>query len=259
MCLSPPVSRGVELEVSDMNKHKWKNRLLVAIWNGNTSEIESVFKNVRKPKRLVEARFESMGATCLHFAANAESVRIFLEHGADPNARTYRYCSDRTLAGLTPLICVASAERIAATRSEALRLLIKAGARLNDASEFGLTALHDAIDVAATQVLLAAGADLEALDVYRQTPLHVVKLAEQTRVLLAAGANVRAKDDLGREPLYYAKSIEQALCLLEAGAAIDGATMKSNAFVVEAYSIRQNKQRLEHAEVPAAAKPRRRA
>lgn len=242
-----------------MNKHKWKNRLFAAIWNGNVSEIKLVFKNVRKSKRLVEARFGPMGATCLHLAANAESVRIFLEHGADPNARTYRNCSERNVAGVTPLISLASAGRIATTRAEALRLLIEAGARVNDASEIGQTALHDATDIAATQVLLSAGADLEAVDEYRQTPLHVARLAEETRLLLAAGANVRAKDDLGREPLYYAKSIEQALYLLEAGATIDDATMTSNEFIVDAFSIRQNRQRLDHAEVPAAARPRRRA
>jgi len=242
-----------------MKKPTREERFFAAAWNGNAGELESMLKNIRKAKRLVDARIHPMGVTCLHLAENAECVRILLSYGADPNARVLRSVDGSRTKGVTPIIYVASGERIAKTRGEALRLLLNAGARVNEASDSGQTALHNAVDIVATQLLLTAGADVNAVDVDHWTALHFAERAEQARALLAAGSDVHAKDVEGREPLYYAKSVEQALCLIEAGACIDDGVLAHNAFVAEAYAVHENRLRLEHAEAAALARPRHRA
>lgn len=245
-----------------MNKIRREDRFFAAVWNGNAGELESMLKNLRKSKCLVHAHFvvrqRRTHCECLHFAANPECVRILLEYGADPNARVHSSVNSDA-GGVTPLICAAGGERMEDTRAEVLRLLLDAGAKVNDADDEGQTALHNSADAVATQVLLAAGADVKAVDVYRQTPLHFANVAEQSRALLAAGGDIHAKDVQGREPLHYAKSTEQALCLIEAGACVDGATLAANAFVAEAHSIHQHRNRLRFSAAPTAARPRRRA
>lgn len=96
-----------------------------------------------------------IGETPLHYAAtfgSVESVRILLDHGADPNARNR--------AGATPL--VSAAYDLAKTR-----LLVEKGADVNAHAANGITPLMVAAsvhgNVATVRYLLDKGADAKAV------------------------------------------------------------------------------------------------
>src|SRR5690348_16925317 len=96
-----------------------------------------------------------IGETPLHYAAtfgSVESVRILLDHGADPNARNR--------AGATPLVS-------AAYDLEKTRLLVEKGADVNAHAANGITPLMVAAsvhgNVATLRYLLDKGADAKAV------------------------------------------------------------------------------------------------
>ena len=80
-------------------------------------------------------------------------------------------------------------------RADAVRALVRAGARVNAAGAGGRTPLHEAASqghVAAARRLLEAGAALGAADVDGDTPLHTAVMLGQeavARQLLRAGAS----------------------------------------------------------------------
>jgi ankyrin repeat protein len=150
------------------------------------------------------------GHTALLVATNydgaAESVRLLLKHGADPNARLNR-------GRATPLLRAAlRGDRTVAD------MLLAAGATLNDRPE-GSTALMAAVsqsDIAFVTFLLDRGANLESQvnasaavmnGENRPTPLMLAadrSATDLVRLLLKRGANVNARDVQGMTPLMYA-------------------------------------------------------
>jgi ankyrin repeat protein len=95
-------------------------------------------------------------------------------------------------------------------RTEAVRVLLEAGANINAKNDNGQTALHAPLDVRNSdyrkyrlskdtlEVLLAKGADVNLKDKDGRTPLHLVaKLVDRdiVELILDKGADVNAKDD----------------------------------------------------------------
>ena len=126
---------------------------------------------------------------------------------------------------ITPLHAAAWANRAAVAA-----ILVAGGAHVDASTSHGMTPLHLAAAVGATdvvEVLLAANA-MELQDMQGQTPLHAAASsgsADVCELLTDAGACVDSFDAFGFSPLRWAVlqgHTMAALCLLKAGA--DGST-----------------------------------
>ena len=102
-----------------------------------------------------------------------------------------------------------------ATSGDAVRLLVKHGAEVNDASSSGHTALHTAAqsnNMDAIHALVEAGADLEAADMIDHRPLHYAAGFSYTQTispqaalaLLDLGAEINAQSGDGQTALHAA-------------------------------------------------------
>jgi ankyrin repeat protein len=126
---------------------------------------------------------------------NLEVATLLLDHGADPNALNKNW--------QTPLMAAASLgdERF-------VKLLIDHKANVNIGNRFGMTALMYARSFAALRMLIAAGASVNDKDLTGETALYFATQradADAVRALLEAGANVNAKNDKGMSPLHLAR------------------------------------------------------
>jgi hemoglobin len=142
------------------------------------------------------------GATLLHETAmfgDAESTRVLVRLGADPNAKETE--------AHTPLYRAAT--------GEVARVLVEAGATLDVPS--GPTAgtpLHQAArmgKVSVAAAMLDHGANIEARDCKGETPLRRAvncRKLEVVQLLIARGADPVARDKWGRTPLSAARSAE---------------------------------------------------
>ena len=166
--------------------------------------------------------------TPLHSVAqygSVEPVRLLLEHGADPNARS----SD----GSIPLHLVTENGTSPSFGGfyEIIRVLLEYGADVAAKDDEGRTPLYRAarnqsVDVESVRMLLEHGSDLNARTNNNSTPLHAAAAnwmdeVQVLRVLLERGVNIDAKDDEGRTPLHGAAqngSVENVRFLLEHGA-----------------------------------------
>ena len=113
-------------------------------------------------------------------------------------------------------------------RTDALALLLEAGADPNLPDGRKMTPLHRVADPAAVTLLLEAGADLDARDESGATPLHraaVSPALDVVRAHIDAGAEVDAPDEHGDTPLHWSlrnwASSLPAEVLLEAGADVN--------------------------------------
>jgi len=122
-----------------------------------------------------------------------------------------------------------SNEELIAGRQEAVRLLLAAGASVDDLNILGETPFHCVMRRGWSQIasiLLDAKADVEARNRQGFTALHVASnygSYAAVRLLLNAHADVNAVDNHGKTPLYYAAvpphSVREiTLALLDAGA-----------------------------------------
>jgi ankyrin repeat protein len=161
-----------------------------------------------------------LGETPLHYAStfgSADSVRILLERGADPNARNR--------AGATPLI-------YGAYNFEKARLLVEKGADVNAHAQNGSTPLMIAAsvhgNVATVRYLIEKGADVKAIRGNASDALQIAALKsepEAVKLLLEKGANAHRADKSGVTALMNAflnvGDPETVRTLLDAGSDIN--------------------------------------
>ena len=102
---------------------------------------------------------------------------------------------------------------LAASRgqTQVVKALITAGANVNQATKYGVTPLHYAVQFApkplSVYLLINAGADVNARDDNGTTPLHYAAFngfTVKAQFLLAAGADINAWDDDGTTPINHA-------------------------------------------------------
>lgn len=127
---------------------------------------------------------------------HADTVKILLERGADPNLAETGQSIGR---GTTPLkAAVMNGDVIA------IRYLLDGGAKVNAQRDDLGTALHWAVEEGHTEaadLLLSRGADVDARNWYGMTPLMNAASsghADVVKLLIARGANVNARIDLSR-------------------------------------------------------------
>ncbi len=187
-----------------------KVRLLIA---ARTGDIEEVKRLLERNLLLINLKVNSQeyranvfpgvvpGNTALHEAAangDMSLVRLLLDYGANPNARSS--------SGITPLHLA-----VQFRRHGVIAYLLAHGANVNAALSNGQTPLHWAAlrdDSESAVILLASGANANALSQHNRTPLHWAALKGHStivRLLLAADADSAMSDDLGRTPLDWAR------------------------------------------------------
>ncbi|MCY4029602.1 MAG: ankyrin repeat domain-containing protein [Acidobacteria bacterium] len=200
---------------------------------GNTALHDLVAARALQRRPQVPAAV-SEGAA-LHATESLELMRLLLEAGADPNARTEprpRLTDARAQAGGRPAIdnqvnMGGATPYTAAARGadhEAMRLLAEHGADPRLATYANNTALTLAAGVvfteglrlqrpepdvlAAVELALAHGVDIDGANAHGQTALHgaVYRAADSViRHLIAAGARTDLADELDRTPLDLAE------------------------------------------------------
>ena len=143
---------------------------------------------------------DSEGWTPLHNAArsgNVEIIKALLDRGAAVNAKNTN--------GLTALMFAAGKGQ-----TEAAKLLLEKGADINAKDTDGLTALMGAALLGQTnaiEFLLEKGADVNAKDNNGETALMFAAMSGQTneiKLLLDRGADINAKDNKGLTALMFA-------------------------------------------------------
>jgi ankyrin repeat protein len=108
---------------------------------------------------------------------------------------------------------------------EIIRLLLDAGATVNERDNYGSTPLllksMTGYEPEIVRALLDAGADVNARDRSGTAPMHKAYTLEILKVLLDAGADVNARNESGSTPLHGARTPEIAQALLNAGAQVN--------------------------------------
>jgi ankyrin repeat protein/S1-C subfamily serine protease len=169
--------------------------------------------------------------TALHIAAYEKLVDVLkhlLNAGADVHARTSWNGPQET-----PLLIVSGSGPV-----EAVRLLVAAGALLDEQDDRGSTPLHRAARsdwAEGVQLLLTADAPIDAADNAGLTPLHEAARfgsKEALHLLLEAGAKLEARTKGARTPLHLAaaeaNNTEAVQALLEADADVNALDSQAN-------------------------------
>jgi ankyrin repeat protein len=128
-------------------------------------------------------------------APNFEIITVLLDHGADPNALNKSW--------QTPLMAAALSgdERL-------VKLLIDHKANVNIGSKVGMTALMYARGLTALRMLITAGASVNDKSITGETSLYYATQRadpDAVKALIEAGANVNAKNDRDMTPLHLAQ------------------------------------------------------
>lgn len=171
--------------------------LIAAVKGGDAARVETLLAAGASP----DARDEK-GITVLALAAargNVDLVKILMRHGADVHAK------DQSAAA-SPVVWHTAAQGA----DETLRLLLQAGAGVNETDAKGVTPLMGAAFFGnpwTLPVLIAAKPDLEARSLKGETALMLAAQGghyEAARHLLDAGAKVNALADQKATALIFA-------------------------------------------------------
>ncbi|MCL8267816.1 ankyrin repeat domain-containing protein [Leptospira weilii] len=119
---------------------------------------------------------------------NFETVKKLLNEGCDPSAvEEDGYNTALTFAAYSK-------------QPKIVELLLKKGAKVNDRTKSGRTALHQAVwqyDKRSVELLLEAGADIHAFDNQNWTPIWLADRWESFSILIERGARVDGVDQDG--------------------------------------------------------------
>ena len=162
------------------------------------------------------------GDTPLHQAVTLGNLtwglRRLISLGADVNARNNH--GDTVL-----FLALASFGHSETQRLDAVRILIDAGANVNDPTSSGITPLQASIVHGHTEcvnLLIGAGADINAVSSFEDQPLlSVAESAAVVETLIRSGADIQAQDKFGDTPLVkfiQRGNLKAAQLLIDAGA-----------------------------------------
>jgi len=233
------IAAKAPVDIADPNVRDGGAPICVASAKGDFSLVErmlGVQKNIRK----------DVLQPCLGAAArggNTEIVDLWLGRGANPalpaetNPRLQEpsVMADGILSGKpevvtrlldypvdlhekvygnTPLLSWALRSRDSAETDEILKLLVKAGASVDERGNMGQTPLYDAnLHPEAMKTLLALGATIDARDENGNTPLiNSAFNAEAVNVLLNAGADPTLANKRGETAVQIAQRMSCAPC-----------------------------------------------
>jgi ankyrin repeat protein len=201
--LLPLLNNGADPNASDVDGYTALHH--AAARRNRVESVRALLAYGAKPNaRLVkdpakgDSNRTTIGATPFFLAAEARSVeimRLLASKGADPLLATtetmfsnedngYRL---QVVANTTPLMAAAGSRRFIAnypefteaeerTAIEAVKLTLELGADINEANEYGQTALHTAAYLKAdklVQFLVDNGAKIDLIDKFGQTPLSI--------------------------------------------------------------------------------------
>jgi ankyrin repeat protein len=201
---------------------------------GDVADVEKILK--RDPKAINLQDDEGMTpVACAVVQAQADTVRLLLDNGADPNIPNKNGLTplehacgrDKAVAtSLVKLLLAKGAEvnrtnkggfslgplswAVSSDNTELVKLLLDRGADAKAKTENGDTALHSAAsrgDVEIAAMLIEHGADVNAKITGGTTPLHQAAWnghEELIKLLLSKGAEVDPKRSDGITPLYQA-------------------------------------------------------
>lgn len=159
---------------------------------------------------------ELLHSACID--GDSETVMWLIENGADIEANLAEFGS----RVYHPLQLAAMEGH-----EQTVRVLVQLGAKLEQRSSRGRTAIHEAGcrgHIAIVRALVELGADPESTDREKRTPLIAATIAGRlgtVRVLLKLGANMEHRDSSGNTALHYAvndQSREIVQVLEESGA-----------------------------------------
>lgn len=214
----------------------------------DTNDLEQLCRAIRQGKTeavmvlLLKRRtnlnaFDKHGYAPLHWAAlegNIEIIAALLDFGAEMEVGTGKGSPAMQLAAWRFMLNTKRTEKgLPVAREatlEALRFLLKRGAKVDAVNEVGYSLLHVAAqngEIEIMQILLDAGADLELPDAHGKTPLfHAAGPApysyDAVKFLIDCGAKINVRDkEHGRTPLHWAglcRAFRIINAMLEAGA-----------------------------------------
>ena len=144
----------------------------------------------------------SVHRRCAAFFGHADVIQPLIDAGARVHARETKNKDNNDKTAL-----MLAAEK---GHTQVVKILLAAGARLEDQNDWGGTALHGAIGHAETlQFLIDAKANIEHKNKWGMTPLMcAARDAEEidsARLLAEAGADLDARDDKGLDALAHAR------------------------------------------------------
>jgi ankyrin repeat protein len=214
----PPVSQSLDPAARD---RFGRSPLHIAAEVGDVERVAALIDaraDINLPIRSEERRSASWGDTPLHLAAvngQVEAAELLLAAGADVNASNDR--------GAAPV-------HVAVLHHAMMRVLIDAGADLDQRDKCNRTALHWAVtgNLAGVMALLVqSGADPDARDVNGRTALHEAISQGRSECairLLQLGAQASPVDAMGLTPLHVAAAkgnLAIARALIDAGADVN--------------------------------------
>ena len=183
-------------DVDAINKYN-KTALLIACMDGKIDAI-----NVLLEAGADTNIADTYGHTCLHKAVNAncdkQTVQTIIDHGADVNAIN-KYNETALL-----IACING-------RTDAINVLLEAGADTNIADTYGHTCLHKAVNAncgkQTVQTIIDHRAHVNAINKYNETALLIACINGKTdaiNVLLEAGADANITQTGGYTCLHKA-------------------------------------------------------